>query len=208
MLIRAYRIRGHFHAKLDPLGLEPEKDERGSSIRASYGFTEADMDPQDLSSTRCWASSSAPCARSSRSCAAPTARRSASSSCTSRIRAEGVDPGAHRRRATRKSRFTREGKRAILNKLVEAGRLREVLRRQVHRHQALRPRRRRIADPRAGADHQARRQSRREGDRARHAASRPPQRADAGDGQAAPRAVPRIQGRLGRRPTRSKAPAT
>ena len=23
MLIRAYRIRGHFHAKLDPLGLEP-----------------------------------------------------------------------------------------------------------------------------------------------------------------------------------------
>src|SRR5215208_556798 len=25
MLIRAYRIRGHLHAKLDPLGLEPEK---------------------------------------------------------------------------------------------------------------------------------------------------------------------------------------
>ena len=27
MLIRAYRIRGHFHARLDPLGLEPEKNE-------------------------------------------------------------------------------------------------------------------------------------------------------------------------------------
>src|SRR5438034_4871493 len=26
MLIRAYRMRGHFHAKLDPLGLEPARD--------------------------------------------------------------------------------------------------------------------------------------------------------------------------------------
>ncbi len=42
MLIRAYRIRGHFHAKLDPLGLEPEKDE-AELEPASYGFTEADM---------------------------------------------------------------------------------------------------------------------------------------------------------------------
>ena len=43
MLIRAYRIRGHFHAKLDPLGLEPEKNEEELDPR-SYGFTEADMD--------------------------------------------------------------------------------------------------------------------------------------------------------------------
>src|SRR4051812_9140934 len=27
MLIRAYRARGHFHARLDPLGLEPQKGE-------------------------------------------------------------------------------------------------------------------------------------------------------------------------------------
>ena len=62
----------------------------------------------------------------------------------------------------------------------QAGRgrgLREVPRRQVHRHQALRPRRRRVADPGARADHQARRRARREGDRARHGPSRPPQRA-------------------------------
>jgi len=26
MLIRAYRMRGHFHAKLDPLGIEPPRD--------------------------------------------------------------------------------------------------------------------------------------------------------------------------------------
>jgi 2-oxoglutarate dehydrogenase E1 component len=43
MLIRAYRARGHFHAKLDPLGLEPEKNEEELDPK-SYGFTEADMD--------------------------------------------------------------------------------------------------------------------------------------------------------------------
>ncbi len=43
MLIRAYRIRGHFHAKLDPLGLEPEKNEEELDPR-SYGFSEADFD--------------------------------------------------------------------------------------------------------------------------------------------------------------------
>lgn len=43
MLIRAYRMRGHFHAKLDPLGLEPTKDHEELDIR-SYGFTEADLD--------------------------------------------------------------------------------------------------------------------------------------------------------------------
>ena len=43
MLIRAYRARGHFHANLDPLGLEPRNDEEDLDPR-SYGFTEADMD--------------------------------------------------------------------------------------------------------------------------------------------------------------------
>jgi 2-oxoglutarate dehydrogenase E1 component len=43
MLIRAYRIRGHLHAKLDPCGLEPEKPEAELDPR-SYGFTEADYD--------------------------------------------------------------------------------------------------------------------------------------------------------------------
>ncbi len=43
MLIRAYRIRGAFHANLDPLGLEPPKD--GSELDPrSYGFNEADYD--------------------------------------------------------------------------------------------------------------------------------------------------------------------
>jgi 2-oxoglutarate dehydrogenase E1 component len=43
MLIRAYRARGHFHADLDPLGLEPPKDEADLDPR-SYGFSDADMD--------------------------------------------------------------------------------------------------------------------------------------------------------------------
>ena len=43
MLIRAYRARGHFHADLDPLGLELPKDEQDLDPR-SYGFTDADLD--------------------------------------------------------------------------------------------------------------------------------------------------------------------
>jgi 2-oxoglutarate dehydrogenase E1 component len=43
MLIRAYRMRGHFHAKLDPLGIEPPRDREELDPR-SYSFTEADMD--------------------------------------------------------------------------------------------------------------------------------------------------------------------
>jgi len=43
MLIRAYRIRGHFHAKLDPLGLEKDADEAELDPK-SYGFGEADLD--------------------------------------------------------------------------------------------------------------------------------------------------------------------
>ncbi|MDB5570771.1 MAG: sucA [Hyphomicrobiales bacterium] len=43
MMIRAYRMRGHLHADLDPLGLEPAKDHE-ELHPSSYGFTEADYD--------------------------------------------------------------------------------------------------------------------------------------------------------------------
>ncbi|QFU07842.1 2-oxoglutarate dehydrogenase E1 component [Rhodobacteraceae bacterium THAF1] len=43
MLIRAYRIRGHLIADLDPLGLR-EKDYHAELDYKSYGFTEADLD--------------------------------------------------------------------------------------------------------------------------------------------------------------------
>ncbi len=41
MMIRAYRMRGHLHANLDPLGIEPPKDHE-ELHPAAYGFTEAD----------------------------------------------------------------------------------------------------------------------------------------------------------------------
>ncbi len=41
MMIRAYRMRGHLHANLDPLGLEPPRDHE-ELHPATYGFTEAD----------------------------------------------------------------------------------------------------------------------------------------------------------------------
>ncbi len=43
MLIRAYRARGHFHANLDPLGLEAPHDEDELDPR-TYGFGENDLD--------------------------------------------------------------------------------------------------------------------------------------------------------------------
>ncbi len=43
MMIRAYRMRGHLHANLDPLGLEPAKDHE-ELHPSSYGFTEADYE--------------------------------------------------------------------------------------------------------------------------------------------------------------------
>ncbi|MEP0068043.1 2-oxoglutarate dehydrogenase E1 component [Pyruvatibacter sp.] len=43
MMIRAYRIRGHLIAKLDPLNIEPPKDHPELNPK-SYGFTDDDMD--------------------------------------------------------------------------------------------------------------------------------------------------------------------
>jgi len=43
MMIRAYRMRGHLHANLDPLGLEPPKDHE-ELHPSSYGFSDADWD--------------------------------------------------------------------------------------------------------------------------------------------------------------------
>ena len=84
MLIRAYRMRGHFHAKLDPLGIEASAIAK-SSIRAPTASPKP-ISTARSSSTTCSASNTARCARSSRSASGPTARRSASSSCISPTR--------------------------------------------------------------------------------------------------------------------------
>jgi 2-oxoglutarate dehydrogenase E1 component len=66
MIIRAYRIRGHLAADLDPLGMRdvtphPELDP------ASYGFAEADMDRPIFIDKVLGLNPSPPCARSSTS---------------------------------------------------------------------------------------------------------------------------------------------
>ena len=43
MMIRAYRMRGHLHANLDPLGLEQRHD-HGELHPATYGFEDKDYD--------------------------------------------------------------------------------------------------------------------------------------------------------------------
>ncbi|MBX9454203.1 2-oxoglutarate dehydrogenase E1 component [Neoaquamicrobium sediminum] len=44
MMIRAYRMRGHLHADLDPLGLAEAKEDYNELSPEAYGFTEADYD--------------------------------------------------------------------------------------------------------------------------------------------------------------------
>ena len=118
MLIRAYRMRGHFHAKLDPLGLEPEKNEEELDPR-SYGFTEADLDRKiflDKVLGLEFASMREIVAILRRTYCQTLGVEfmhisNAAQKSWIQERIEGRD---------KEITFTREGKRAILNKLVEA----------------------------------------------------------------------------------------
>ncbi len=92
MLIRAYRVRGHFHANLDPLGLRTAAGP-GGARPASLRLRRSRSRPADLSRQRARARIRHDARRSSPSCSAPTARRSAWSSCTS--------PTAHKRAGCR-----------------------------------------------------------------------------------------------------------
>ncbi|MER2535358.1 MAG: 2-oxoglutarate dehydrogenase E1 component [Rhizobiaceae bacterium] len=44
MMIRAYRMRGHLHANLDPLGMSNQLEDYNELSPQNYGFTEADYD--------------------------------------------------------------------------------------------------------------------------------------------------------------------
>ena len=118
MLIRAYRIRGHFHANLDPLGLEPMNDDEELDPR-SYGFTEADYDRKIFLDKVLGLEFS-------------TIREIVAIVRRTYCQTLGVEfmhisnpaqKGWLQERIEGKDKeiaFTREGKRAILNKLVEA----------------------------------------------------------------------------------------
>jgi 2-oxoglutarate dehydrogenase E1 component len=118
MLIRAYRVRGHLHAKLDPLGIQQRAD--NEELHPShYGFTDADWDRKIFLDNVL-----GPRVRHHREIVSPArahllpdARRRVHAHL--RSRREGLDPGAHRG-ARQGDHLHREGKRAILNKLVEA----------------------------------------------------------------------------------------
>src|SRR6201987_2675150 len=120
MLIRAYRARGHFHANLDPLGLEPPKSEEELDPR-SYGFGEADLDRRIFLGQVLGLEF-----RTGRQIVAILRRTycqtlgveflhisDAAQKSWIQERIEGPD---------KEITFTREGKRAILKKLVEAAR--------------------------------------------------------------------------------------
>jgi 2-oxoglutarate dehydrogenase E1 component len=118
MLIRAYRMRGHFHANLDPLGIEAPRDREELDPR-SYGFVEGDFDRKifldhvlgmEYASLR---EIVAICERTYCQTLGVEFMHISNAAQKSWIqeRIEGPD---------KEISFTREGRRAILNKLVEA----------------------------------------------------------------------------------------
>jgi 2-oxoglutarate dehydrogenase E1 component len=118
MLIRAYRMRGHFHAKLDPLGIEAPRDREELDPR-SYGFVEGDFDRKifldhvlgmEYASLR---EIVAICERTYCQTLGVEFMHISNAAQKSWIqeRIEGPD---------KEISFTPEGRRAILNKLVEA----------------------------------------------------------------------------------------
>lgn len=118
MLIRAYRMRGHFHANLDPLGIQAEPNEE-ELMPQSYGFSEADMDRKiflDKVLGLEFASMREIVAILRRTYCQTLGVEfmhisNAAQKAWIQERIEGRD---------KEIQFTREGKRAILNKLVEA----------------------------------------------------------------------------------------
>jgi 2-oxoglutarate dehydrogenase E1 component len=118
MLIRAYRIRGHFYAKLDPLGIEAPRDREELDPR-TYGFTDADFDRKifldhvlglEYATLR---EIVAICERTYCQTLGVEFMHitNAAQKAWIQERIEGPD---------KEISFTREGRRAILNKLIEA----------------------------------------------------------------------------------------
>ena len=187
MLIRTYRVRGHLAANLDPLGLSGLRELPADLTTEYHGFSDADLDRSVyLGGTLGlqWATvrelvdilRANYCGNVGLEymhIADVEERRFLQD------RMEGKDKAIE---------FTDAGKKAILTKVIEA---------EQCRHEALRPRRRRIDDPRDGERDQVRRPDGRQRDRDRHGAPRPAQRARQCDGEAAARDLPRIRRRLG-----------
>src|SRR3954462_10463688 len=125
MLIRAYRVRGHLHAKLDPLDLEPRHDDE-ELHPSHYGFTDADWDRRifldNVLGIEFGTIREIVALLERTYCQTLGVEFMHISDPTEKAwlqeRIEGPD---------KEITFTREGKRSILNKIVEAERVEEVL---------------------------------------------------------------------------------
>ena len=195
MMIRAFRMRGHLHANLDPLGLEPRRDHE-ELHPATYGFDEADYDRKifidDVLGLE-FATVRQMLAILRRTYCGTIGFEfmhisDPAEKAWIQERIEGPD---------KEIQFTKEGKRAILTKLVEAEGFENFF-------DIKYPGGKRFGLDGGEAMIPALEQIIKRGGQlglkeivARHGASRPAQRAEPGDGQAAPRHLPRIQGRLG-----------
>ncbi len=188
-------MRGHLRANLDPLGLAVTQGDASELDPARYGFAESDYDRPIfldfvlgletatlreilgiLKRTYCgnvgvqYMHITDPAEKA-----------------WLQQRIEGRD---------KEITFTREGKIAILKKLIEAEGFERFLHKRFPGTKRFGLDGARDHGPGAGADHQARRGAGRARHRHRHAAPRPPQRARRGDGQALPGDLPRVPGRL------------
>lgn len=119
MMIRAYRIRGHLAANLDPLGLNDFREPQPELEPSSYGFTDADMDRKIFIDNVLGLEYATPREM------VEILRRTYCSTLGLEFmhvsnpeekqwlqeRMEGQDKGVS---------FTKEGKKAILNKIIEA----------------------------------------------------------------------------------------
>ena len=192
-LIRAYRVIGHLAADLDPLKLNP-RPPLPQLDPNFYGFHEAELDKPVFIDGVLGLETATP-----RQMVEILKR-----TYCGRIGYEFMhinDPEQKdwlQRRIEgpdKEISFTNEGKRAILNKLIEAEGFEKFAALRFVGTKRFGLDGGEAMVPAARADHQARRPARREGDRARHGASRPAQCARQCDGQALSPDLPRIPGR-------------
>ncbi len=171
MMIRAYRMRGHLHADLDPLKLKPD-DPAPELDPATYGFIEADYDrPIFIDNVL--------------GLEFATVREMLAILKRTYCSTVGVefmhinDPEAKQwiqermEGPDKEIKFTANGKKAILNKLIEAEGFEKFLDVKFTGVRRFGLDGSECADAGARADHQAGRRAGRQGYRPGHGASRP-----------------------------------
>ncbi len=120
MMIRAYRMRGHLQATLDPLGIARTPGDARRAGPRTYGFTEADMDRPIFLDCVLGLETATLREILDDPASAPTAATSACSTCTSPSRPRRPGCSSASRAPTRRSPSPTRASVAILKKLIEA----------------------------------------------------------------------------------------